>query len=319
MTVEENQFFFAEFEDILEEEIDTVKEPVHNSDDDSQDEENVVHKLDANSLTLNDLLHEMERRGLQPKGFFSDDAKVLQAELDREHTIYLEKKKRERREAREFEAKQAILLRRKKLVESQILEENEEIKKDPVIKGWLDLIHHNEAPATSRIDLNNITSRSLAKSLWEGTNITCLDISNMELNDLSGAYLCRTLRKNRSIKKVELGGNLFGSITCETLADALRVNNVVQHIGLESNPLMMKKGITAIAKLAETLTYNQTLRYLSLWRCNTGREGGRLFSDAITKNKALICFDLGYNGWYHSDVLKIAQKLVSKIKLSYYF
>lgn len=36
-----------------------------------------VHKLNAMSLTITDVMQELERRGLQPKGFYSDDAKLL--------------------------------------------------------------------------------------------------------------------------------------------------------------------------------------------------------------------------------------------------
>ena len=41
-----------------------------------------VHKLNAMSLTITDVMQELERRGLQPKGFYSDDAKLLQRHFD---------------------------------------------------------------------------------------------------------------------------------------------------------------------------------------------------------------------------------------------
>ena len=34
-----------------------------------------VHKLDTSSLTLTDVIAELERRGLEVKGFYSDDSK----------------------------------------------------------------------------------------------------------------------------------------------------------------------------------------------------------------------------------------------------
>ena len=46
-------------------------------------EEDII-RVNAHALTWNELLVEMERRGLRAKGFFEDDAQVLHAKVDEE-------------------------------------------------------------------------------------------------------------------------------------------------------------------------------------------------------------------------------------------
>lgn len=104
----------TQFEDIIEE--DLLENELNNTDEE-EDYEPKSSTIDANSLTLQDLLHEMERRGIHPKGFFDDDAKTLQASLDKEHEESLKMKYRERKEKREFERAQKKVKRRKALTD----------------------------------------------------------------------------------------------------------------------------------------------------------------------------------------------------------
>ena len=118
-----------------------------------EDEETVINKLDANSLTLKDLLHEMEMRNLQPRGFFEDDAKLLQERLDKEHEEYLESKRREKLKARELEASQAMIRRRKTLQEIELGEEEQELESNQRVNEWFRIIKNRCPPNECRIDL----------------------------------------------------------------------------------------------------------------------------------------------------------------------
>ena len=309
---------FAIFEDLLEDgSVADDVPPGHNDGndgDDDSDDESLVHKLDANALTLNELLQELEKRGLHARGFFADDAKVLQGELDREHEVYVETKRREKREARELEARQARLQRRRSVMEAKVREERDEISRDRRMKTWLDLIRGGGAPAHSRIEANDITARSLAKALLEDKSaLVSLDVSYAGLADLAGAFLCRALRDHRTIIKLELGGNLLGPKTCRSLGNALSTNRTVRSVSLESNPLTGDKqdDLSGIWAIADMLRKNQGLRYLSLLRCNIGPEGGKEVAEALCSNDVLTCIELGYNGWEKSHIRKIAQILVS--------
>ena len=298
-----------EFEDIIEDaEIESLNREKIVEDDDS---DALIHKVDANSLTLKDLLQEMERRDLQPRGFFADDAKVLQDVLDKEHEQYMESKKMERQTARDLEATQAILKYRKKIAETQAREEQEEIDRDIEARTWLLLIQSGRAPAHSRIKVNDITARLLARHLWSNSTIISLDVGNMKLSDITGAYLARAMKNNHTIAKLDLGENLLGPKTCSVLAESLKVNKSLHFLSLEANQLIDKNGASCVKPLYDIISNNSSLRYLNIWRCNIGVEGGRLISDAMVNNSTLTCLDLGYNGWDFTDIQKIKTELVS--------
>ena len=48
---------------------------------------------------------------------------------------------------------------------------------------FLQLIKNNSAPSTARIQLNDITSRSMAKALWSTSCIVALDVSRMQVRN----------------------------------------------------------------------------------------------------------------------------------------
>jgi hypothetical protein len=52
------------------------------------------------------------------------------------------------------------------------------------------------------------------------------------------------------------------------------------------------------------------LRYLSLWRCSVGIEGGRVISEAMKHNTKLTCVEVGYNHWQYSDIVIIKDILL---------
>lgn len=297
-----------EFEDIIEDaEIDSLNQKKYEDDD----SDTLIHKVDANSLTLKDLLQELERRDIQPRGFFSDDAKILQDVLDKEHEQYMESKRIERQKARDLEASQAILKHRKTITETQAREEQEEIDHDIEARTWLLLIQSGRAPAHSRIKVNDITARLLARHLWSNSNIVSLDVGNMKLSDISGAYLARAMKNNKTIAKLEMGENLLGPKTCSVLADSLKSNKSLKFLSLEANQLIDKNGASCVKPLCNIICKNNSLRYLNLWRCNIGVEGGRLMSDAMMNNSTLTCLDLGYNSWDFTDIQNIKTALVS--------
>lgn len=298
---------FAEFEDLLDKHDDELLENINH---DFDEEEAVVHKLNASALLLNDLLTEMENRGLQPRGFFEDDAKVLQAEFDKEHESYVQSKRREMVEAREIEAKQAIIQNRKMTMDTQMKEERQALQKDRRFQKELGLIANGKCKPHLRIEVNDITIRCIAKAVWQYNNIRSLDVSNMDLSDLSGSFICRSLRNNRSIEKLELGGNNFGKKTCFSLADSLTTNDVVKFISLECNPLTGNTNdVSGIETIAKMLKVNNTLTHMSIWQCNINNEGCQVIYDNFKFNESLICFDLFYNDWEQEQIQGIYRQL----------
>lgn len=269
------------------------------------DEETVINKLDANSLTLKDLLHEMEMRNLQPRGFFEDDAKLLQERLDKEHEEYLQSKRREKLEARELEASQAMIRRRKAFQEIELGEEERELESNQRVNEWFRIIKNRCPPTRCRIDVNNISARTLARLLWSDDVICSLDVSNMNISDSSGAYLARSLKNNSSIVRLEMSENFLGSKACATLADVLCYNNTLKYLSMESNPLTIKNGKDSIEALVRIIRENKSLIHLGLWRCNIGIEGGRKICEAMSSNEKITCLEVGYNFWGFADIQRI--------------
>ena len=302
-----------EFEDILKDEI---PHDVDNNNDASEDEETVIPIQNANHLTLKDLLHSLEKRGINPRGFFDEDAKVLQVELDREHDEYMESKRREKQESKALESSQRLIRRRKALTEIALKEEKQEMMRNERIMEWFLLIKNGIAPLHCRISVNDASARSLSRLLWSDSRIVSLDLSNLNLSDASGAFIARMLKNNRSIVKLEMGDNMLGDETCTTMAASLHMNSVLQYLSLESNPLTKAGSVAACEALSAMIRANNGLRYLSLWRCNIGAEGGRLISEAAKSNSKLACLEIGYNQWQCADIIVI-KKIVSNNALLY--
>lgn len=284
-----------------------------NYDNNMDDDDDYVppRKL-ASEMNHNELMAQLKERGAPIKGFEDEDAETLQKFLDVEYEEELEQKRAERREAKALAAKQAGLQKRRLLMETLIQEETIEIEKDNRIEFWLELIKNNSSPTTARINLNAITSRSLAKAIFNTSSIVALDVSRMNLPDKAGAYLCRALRNNRSIIKLDLESNKFGPLTCSTLSESLLKNDVVRHVNLESNNLMRGEhghDVSGIQAMANMFANNKTLLHLNLWRCNIQSEGGHILVNGLQNNGNIIFFELGNNGLGLNQQKKLAELL----------
>lgn len=302
-----------EFEDIIEDDA-LLSNPEAEDDESDNDDETNLPILDANSLTLKDLLHELESRGIHPRGFFADDAKILQAALQKEHDESLESRRREKSERRQLERSKKNLERRKVLTEIALKEENEEIKSNERLQEWFHLIQSKLAPSHCQIDVNDKSARSLARLLWTHNKIVALDLSNLNLSDASGAYLARAMKNNSSIEKLELSDNNFGVKTCVTMAESLAKNSTLKFLSLESNLLTSKDAVQAVKALVSMIRNNKSLKYLSLWRCNIGVEGGRLIVEAMSENVVLTIVEYGYNYWDYADIEILKRVLVSRFE-----
>ena len=275
--------------------------------------ENLIQKQNAYSMTLTDIIPELERRSLPVKGFFSDDAKTLQVALSKEHTAYVEIKKKEMLDSLMIEAQAAAERQKQALVNESIAEEENEIKSSARVAAWFQSIQDRSCPIHCRIDeLTAASSRSLSKLLWSDTRLVSVDVSNIGLSDLSGAFIARALRNNTSLTKLEMGGNQFASKCCHQLAESLLVNTSLKFLGLESNPLSTgDDNNKSIALLSQAIGENTNLACLSLWRCGLSTSVGRLLADAIAKGSTrLISFEVGYNHFDNLDIDAIDQKLV---------
>lgn len=165
----------------------------------------------------------MEHRGLKTTGFPDTDREILQKAFDEEFKASLEETRAKRRENRRRAAQQAGLQKRRMLMEKTLQEEQDELFQNHQIAMMIDFIKENMVHGSIRMDVNSISARSLAKAMWANNTIACLDLSSNKLNDHSGAYLARILKKNRTLKKVELDNNNLGPISCGAFGNSLKV------------------------------------------------------------------------------------------------
>ena len=128
-----------------------------------KEEEEEFKPMDAFQLTSDELMAELERKGIRAKGFQADDAKTLQAVYDSEHEDYVVRARKEAAEKRARAAKQAGL-QRKRMLEKQLREEQEECAKDSQMETWLIMVRQDSTTSSARISVNSITCRALAKA-----------------------------------------------------------------------------------------------------------------------------------------------------------
>lgn len=215
------------------------------------------------------------------------------------------------REEKNAEAQRVHEQRKAELIRTEILEEKNALARKPRLAEWFRLIISKSCPDECRIDINNITARSLSKVLWSESRIKVLDLSNMGLNDRAGSYIARALANNATLMKLELDGNHFGQQTCTELAKSLTLNNTLRFLSVGSNPLT-KGGddnkVGCIELLANAIE-KSGLTSLSLWRCGIAIEGGKAICNAVSQNATLISVEVGYNEFANSDVLLMNKQL----------
>ena len=153
--------------------------------DDDWDEETAgipdpVHRK-ADQLSQNELSVELERRDLKPTGFWSDDAKKLQVEFDKEfekERSEVDEKREEARIARKEEwAKQL----ERQAEEQALREEEEAIVDSPKMSFWADLIKANKTPPAATLELNDVLCRAISKLIMDNRSLTSLDLSRNAL------------------------------------------------------------------------------------------------------------------------------------------
>jgi hypothetical protein len=300
---------FRVFEDLLEnvEKFDDgdIEETPHSDDD------TLVPKTIANSFTLKGLIKEMEKRGLQPRGFFAEDAKLLQIHLDREYDEYIQTKQEEKRLALERQIEERAVRKRARLIASEMNEELLAVQSDIKFVTVANLILQGIGPNHIRVHVNRITVKTLARLLWSQhtERLISLDLSGMNLSDTDGSYIARALKNNRILKRLDLSENNLGSRCCTILSDSLSHNNVLESLNLDSNPLC-QNDLNGFRLFTSMLRGNKGLRCVRIWRCQTGMEFGKMLASVLEDNITLLSVDVGYNNWNYKDVQSVEHALV---------
>ena len=266
-----------------------------------------IHR-EAQHLMQNDLSAELESRGLKPTGFWSDDARRLQIEFDKEFEIELEQMQEKRAEAAVRRAAAEEEMMRQLALERELREEEEAVASDPKCYFWMELIKTNKTPNDASLVLDDITCRAMSKVIAINLSLITLDLSRNDLADSTGEHLAKILHTNTTIVKLDLGGNRLGPQSAAALGDGLMANTTMKSLNLEGNPLtgefaqehgeVSVRGHvdnSGVQRLAESLASNSGLTYLNLWRTGLGHAGGDALAKSMKSNSTLAMLDIGCN------------------------
>ncbi|GEM46867.1 hypothetical protein DC3_25020 [Deinococcus cellulosilyticus NBRC 106333 = KACC 11606] len=134
-------------------------------------------------------------------------------------------------------------------------------------------------------------AESLARLLEKTRTLKVLDLVNA-MGDPSGiAKIISVLtHKNRTVRRLYLGGNNLTAHEAGLLAEMLQKNPTIEALMLNVGRLQDE----GAAFLAEALRHNTTLRELGLASNGIGARGGRLLFRALRHHPTLQVLDLGY-------------------------
>lgn len=278
--------------------------------EDDDDDEN-FRPVNCSTLSSADIYYELEKRNIKSTGFPDTDREMLQKVFDEEFKADLEDARIRRREAKRRAKLQAGLQKRRMLMEKTLQEEQDALAANHQSSMMLEMVRENMVQVNIRLDLNSVTARVLAKAMWANNTITCLDLSSNELNDHAGSYLARILKRNFTLKKLELCNNSFGSRTCAAFGESLLINDSLVYLSLDSNPLqdVDSEDTSGLKQMADALRTNKTLTSLNLWRTRINAEGGLHLANAMEDNDSLLFMELGKNNINMSEVKRITDKL----------
>lgn len=266
--------------------------------------------LDAFALSQNELRRELADRGINPKGFFQDDANRLQQEFDQEH---LEAKDERRQIIIENAIRKhtSALNEAKKAKEAQeIREEMTVLAQDPALGIWMNLLKADASPNHATLRLNNIGARALSKTLWTNTSLLHLNLGRNQLDDMAGLAIATMCRHNTSLRTLDLDMNDFGPATASEFASVVDSSYSLRSLNLEHNPLTRDgSDLAGIQAFAQALEQNSSLIHLNIWHTSLGPEVGPMFVDALTNNSSLISFEFGHNRFSSADELKLVKFL----------
>ncbi|KAJ0408327.1 hypothetical protein ATCC90586_000068 [Pythium insidiosum] len=291
---------------------------------------------DAFALSQNEIRREMIDRGIQPKGFYNDDAARLQDEFNREHAAEKESRMHQKLQLAAKAYLRETVHRRKMERDRELREEVAEIARDAHLEVWLALLRQRPdqldalgakgdsppllaagqllpLPTHAALRVTSIGARALCKALAFNHSLTSLTLSRNGLDDGAAKHVAALLRRPTSaLRRLDLEGNALGPLAARELADALAENETLESLSLESNPLTdQEKDWTGVAALGQMLARNRGLRSLNLWRTRLGSEGGKLVAQGVAgdRNTMLLCLDVGNNRVAPQDAVRIDAQL----------
>ena len=119
------------------------------------------------------------------------------------------------------------------------------------------------------------------------------------------------LVSNKTIRKLELEGNLLGSKSLAAFGNVLKVNKTLKFLDLESNQLTVDgTEMFGVYTFSECFAENKTLLSLNLANNALDEKCGTIFREKIQENDSLIDFDFSMNSFNMQDSRDIQDYLM---------
>lgn len=129
--------------------------------------------------------------------------------------------------------------------------------------------------------IGNEGAREIALALCHNSTLEMLSMRSCSIGSQGGARFATTLSKSRSLRKLDLRGNVdIGDSAVELLARGLKENNSLKKLDLSSCGV----GDEGCAGLADALTINESLTHLKLHRNDISDGGLIALSEALNRN-----------------------------------
>jgi len=127
---------------------------------------------------------------------------------------------------------------------------------------------------------------------------------------LADGKLAAAIAKNESIKRLHIYENIIGGQGVQQLADALKKNNTLQELNLNTN-YIRDVGAKYIKYIAEMLAVNTTLQTISLCINSIGDKGAESIATSLSNNTSLHNIYLNNNTISDKGAEKLADALES--------
>jgi Ran GTPase-activating protein (RanGAP) involved in mRNA processing and transport len=169
------------------------------------------------------------------------------------------------------------------------------------LEQTIKLIKQN-SPDVSALDLSrqpftDTQMRRLCRALKNNTHIKRINFSFCRINEKRAAYIAAMLQKNRSIIELNLGYNNIGDRGIKVLSKAL-IPSPPKHptpsltiINLTNNNI----GDEGIAYFADVIASNKALKHIILQENKVGDRGAKFLADKINKKCELASLNLVAN------------------------
>jgi len=156
-------------------------------------------------------------------------------------------------------------------------------------------LRNNETPrdlSLAGLELGGPRTRILSNHVAVNSTLMCLHLSRKGIADVDGVEIAKMLLTNKTLRKLELEGNLLSINSATEFGNALAKNTTLIYLDLEANQLTQDGPAKEpmIKSFIPALKNNKTLLSLNLASNTLTKELGEDFAECIKANKTIIDF-----------------------------